>query len=52
MASPVAGLRPIRAGRFLTCKMAKPAILIFFAFLEMLGDLLNEVSKECFTLPL
>ena len=36
IASPVAGFRPIRAGRFLTCRMPKPAILIRSPFLRCL----------------
>ena len=46
IASPVAGLRPMRAGRFLTCKYAEPRNSDSFALLQMLGDQTDEVVQE------
>jgi hypothetical protein len=37
MASPVAGLRPIRAGRLRTCRMPRPPILMRLPFFRCLG---------------
>jgi hypothetical protein len=45
IASPVAGLRPMRAPRFLTCKMPRPAIRIRSPFLRCLAARLL-VHKE------
>src|SRR5262245_66249869 len=36
MASPVAGLRPIRAGRLRTCRMPRPPILMRLPFFRCL----------------
>ena len=44
--SPVAGLRPMRAGRFVTCNMPSPTIRNSFAFLQVLGDQTDEVVQE------
>ena len=50
IASPVAGLRPIRAARFLTCKIPRPAIRIRSPF-EVLGDKADEIAEKGFTCP-
>jgi hypothetical protein len=41
----------MRAARFLTCKMPRPANTDSFAFLEMLGDKADEIAEQGFTGP-
>src|SRR5262249_32002756 len=45
IASPVAGLRPMRAARFLTCQMSSPAIRTRSP-LQMLGHQSDKVVEE------
>jgi hypothetical protein len=46
MASPVAGLRPMRAARCRTCRMPRPTLL------EVFGDEPHHVGEHGFGLPL
>ncbi len=42
----------MRAARFLTCRMPRPAIRTSLAFFKMLCDFANEIAEEGFTSPL
>ena len=42
----------MRAARFLTCRMPRPAMTDAFALLEMLCDQADEIAEEGFTSPL
>ena len=52
IASPVAGLRPMRAARFLNLQDAETRNTNSFALLEMLCDFADEIAEEGFTGPL
>ena len=46
IASPVAGLRPMRAGRLRTWKMPRPGNADLVALLEVLDGQVDEVAKK------
>jgi hypothetical protein len=46
IASPVAGLRPMRAGRLRTCRMPSPVRPQLVALLEVLGDAGDEIVED------
>src|SRR6516164_3052839 len=48
IASPVAGLRPMRAARFLTCNMPSPAIRIRSPFFNQTDEVVQELAPRAF----